>query len=292
MYKFLIFIIFFPSFLFAQQPDWGAFQNLVDKTWEANGKWGDGSSFKQSIHFTYDLNQKIIIAKAKGYTNKAQTRFGNRNHGIRKYDSEKKKFVFYEFDVFGGVTQGDLIFENKNILYQYHYGSSVVTDMWKYVDDSTYTFTVGAFEKGKWSQKYLETTFKEKPSTISKIKNHLIGKWTSKAWDGILEENWKYENGRIIQNAAYSENEKVTYEAKNFMEEKDGVLILTTIIKNSNPKIFKATKVTANSIVFENTDYKNPSKVTYLFHDNGFDRTIEGIENKKKSTYTFKFKAN
>lgn len=162
MKRLVLLLILCPYFLAAQSLNWGAFENLVHKTWEAEGKWGNGSPFKQSIHYTYDLEEKLIIAKSKGFIDKAQTKMGNRNHGIRKYDLEAKKFVFWEFDVFGGVTNGDLILDDKNITYQYQYGSSVVTDRWEYVNDSTYTFTVGEFENNAWKQKYLETRFTQK----------------------------------------------------------------------------------------------------------------------------------
>lgn len=162
MQKIFLLLITFPCLLTAQQPNWGTFENLVNKTWEAEGKWGNGSPFKQSIHYTYDLAEQLIIAKSKGFIDKAQKKIGDRNHGIRKYDLEAKKFVFWEFDVFGGVTHGDLILDNKNITYQYQYGNSVVTDRWEYVNDSTYTFTIGAFENGTWAQKYLETTLRQK----------------------------------------------------------------------------------------------------------------------------------
>ena len=162
MQKLLLSLIICPYFLAAQSPNWSAFENLVNKTWEAEGKWGNGSPFKQSIHYTYDLNQQIIISKSKGFIDKAQTKMGSRNHGIRKYDLEAKKFVFWEFDVFGGVTHGDLILADKNIRYQYQYGTSLVTDSWEYVNDSTYTFTIGSFENGVWKQKYLETRFTQK----------------------------------------------------------------------------------------------------------------------------------
>jgi len=42
-------------------------------------------------------------------------------------------------------------------------------------------------------------------------------------------------------------------------------------------------------IVFENSDYSNPSKVTYMLHDNRFDRKIEGMEDGKSVEYTFHF---
>ena len=66
---------------------------------------------------------------------------------------------FWEFDVFGGVTEGTVEFEDKDIVYTYKYGESIVTDYWQYVDENTYNFTVGSRENGEWKQKYLETKF-------------------------------------------------------------------------------------------------------------------------------------
>lgn len=131
----------------------------------------------------------------------------------------------------------------------------------------------------------------ESPSAfIESISPHLVGQWSSKAWDGVLEEEWTFAEGRLLQHATYSEEGKVLYEANNFMEEKAGELLLTTIIKNSNPKIFQAVSFSDSQIVFENTDYRNPSRVTYFLGSEGYQRKIEGVEpDGKESVYTFEF---
>jgi catechol 2,3-dioxygenase-like lactoylglutathione lyase family enzyme len=134
------------------------FNNLIGKTWKAEGLWGDGSKFKQEITLKYALDSTIIITNSKGFINPEQTEYGNRNHGIRKYDATGK-IIFWEFDVFGGVTKGTVKLEDKNILYEYEYGDSKVTDIWEYVDENTYNFKVGNYSDGKWSQVYLETQF-------------------------------------------------------------------------------------------------------------------------------------
>ncbi len=139
--------------------DLNIFTPLMDKVWHAEGKWGDGSSFKQETVFSYDLSQKIVIARSKGFIDQAQTQYGNRNHGIRKVNPETGKIEFWEFDVFGGVTQGEVTYSGKDIIYTYTYGDSIVTDYWKYENDSTYTYTVGSYSNGIWKQKYLETKF-------------------------------------------------------------------------------------------------------------------------------------
>ena len=147
------------SYSWSQETKLSPFTPLIGKVWKAEGNWGDGSKFKQEVEFHFDLNNTIVIAASKGYTNKEQTEFGARNHGIRRYNPEKQTIEFWEFDVFGGVTTGTVKNEGKNIIYTYAYGNSTVTDMWEYVDDNTYTFKVGDYQNGEWKQLYLETKF-------------------------------------------------------------------------------------------------------------------------------------
>lgn len=136
------------------------FEGFTSKTWKAEGKWGDGSLFKQESKFSYALDSTIVVVKSKGFTNKEQTEFGDRNHGIRKWNSEKGFVEFWEFDVFGGVTWGKIFVEDKNLRYEYVYGETLVSDYWEYVDNNTYNFRVGNYIDGKWKQVYLETQFK------------------------------------------------------------------------------------------------------------------------------------
>ena len=137
------------------------FDNLVGKSWKASGNWGDGNKFNQEIKFDYSLDSTIVIAKSIGFINKEQTKLGLRNHGIRQYDKITKSIKFWEFDVFGELTKGSVFSEGKNIVYQYTYGTSTITDMWEYVDDSTYNLIVGTYENGEWKQVYLSTKFKK-----------------------------------------------------------------------------------------------------------------------------------
>ncbi|MBW1294390.1 hypothetical protein [Aquimarina litoralis] len=158
--RLIVFIFFLNQSISAQESNLEIFQNLMNKEWKAEGKWGNGTVFKQEIIFKYDLNNTLVIARSKGFTNQEQTEYGWRNHGIRKFDTKSKTLRFWEFDIFGGVTEGKIIIDGKNILYQYQYGESLVTDMWEYVDDNTYNFKVGSYENKTWKQIYLETQFK------------------------------------------------------------------------------------------------------------------------------------
>ena len=278
----------------AQDNPISIFDPLVNTTWTAEGQWGDGSAFKQEIYFKYDLNGRIVIANSKGYTNMERTSFGKRNHGIRKYDSISGSIKFWEYDVFGGLTTGEVISNGKSILYQYDYGNSKVTDMWEYVNDSTYNFIVGSFNNGTWDQRFLETQFTRKPTRLplDYYGKRLAGRWSSMAWDGQLNEEWILdENMHLLQHATYTENGAVQYKASSKIERVDQQLIIFTVIDGHNPKIFKAISESETSFTFENTAYGYPNKLIYNFNEDGsYHRTIRGIENGEEKAYTFKFK--
>lgn len=142
-----------------QQNKLDFFDNLINKNWQAEGNWTDGSKFKQEIEFQYSLDGTLVLVKSKGFTNKEQTAYGERNHGIRKYDSKSDTVRFWEFDVFGGVTEGIVTTKGKDIIYSYKYGETTVTDYWGYVDANTYNFTVGDYVNGNWTKTYLSTQF-------------------------------------------------------------------------------------------------------------------------------------
>ena len=94
VYTLIIILLLLPQIIFCQNNKLEAFANLIDKTWEAEGKWGDGSVFKQLINFEYSLDKTIIIANTKGFIDKELKSFGDRNHGIRKYNKELDKIEF------------------------------------------------------------------------------------------------------------------------------------------------------------------------------------------------------
>ena len=176
----LLIIIISITNLNAQKNSLKVFEQLTNKVWKADGKWGDGSAFKQEIVFEFSLDSPIIIASSKGFTNQNQTQYGNRNHGIRKFDKGSGKLKFWEFDVFGGETSGEIIIDGNNIYYVYKYGNSLITDAWIKENDNSYTFIVGERKGNKWAQKFLETKFEaidreaELLNTIKSIDDALI----------------------------------------------------------------------------------------------------------------------
>ena len=124
------------------------------------------------------------------------------------------------------------------------------------------------------------------------LKSKLAGKWKAKAFDGELHEKWNLsDNGWMEQEGHYIEKNDTSYSAKSRIEKINSEIILLSVIKNSNPKIFKAINVKENEIVFENDDYKNPYNVKYEFlSNNSYRRTIKGYEKDSLVIYEFDFK--
>jgi len=88
----------------------------------------------------------------------------------------------------------------------------------------------------------------------------------------------------------YIENADTSYSAKTRIEKINDDIILFSVIKNSNPKIFKAKSLDDDQIIFENDDYKNPYEVKYEFLTNGkYRRTIKGYEKDSLVIYEFNF---
>jgi len=160
MKKLIVLLFLFPIALKAQDNPLMIFKPLENYNWSAEGKWGDGSIFKQEISLEFSLDNKIVKVESMGFTNKEQTEFGLRNHGVRQYDEKSKTIRFWEFDIFGNLTEGTLESEGKNLIYKYNYGGTFVTEMWIYKNEKTYGFIVGVYENNEWKQKFLETEFK------------------------------------------------------------------------------------------------------------------------------------
>ena len=123
------------------------------------------------------------------------------------------------------------------------------------------------------------------------LERKLSGKWIAKAFNGELHEEWILDkNGWMQQTGHYIEETDTSYNANTRIEKIHDDIILFSVIKNSNPKIFKAISVTDDEIVFKNDDYKNPYQVNYKFlTKDKYQRTITGYEKDSLVVYTFNF---
>ncbi|HAS43791.1 MAG TPA: hypothetical protein DCS93_25140 [Microscillaceae bacterium] len=135
------------------------FEVFTTGKWEMNGTWGNGKKFRQTQIFKWGLNKKIMKVQTYGTVNQKTGAFGLRNEGIRAWDAQKKQIVFWEFDVFGGITQGTCTVDGKNIYYDYPYMGKNFRDSWVFVHANKYAYKVGVYENGKWGKVYHESYY-------------------------------------------------------------------------------------------------------------------------------------
>lgn len=141
----------------AQQHPLSAFENLMGKTWVVEGKWSDGSLYKKESVFEFALDKTLVIEKSKGFTDSLQTTFDDRNYGIRQFHPKDSTITFHEYDVFGGLTKGDVIIHDQNIGYAYEYNGYSLIDLWIYEGEDRYRFVVATYENGAIGEQYFLT---------------------------------------------------------------------------------------------------------------------------------------
>lgn len=135
------------------------FEQFTTGKWEMNGQWSNGKKFRQAQIFKWSLNKKIVKVQTFGTVNQKTGQFGLRNEGIRAWDATKKQIVFWEFDVFGGITKGICTVEGKNIYYDYLYMGKNFRDSWVFVNANKYEYKVGVYEQGKWLKVYHQSFY-------------------------------------------------------------------------------------------------------------------------------------
>ena len=149
------------SFYAVAQNSLAAFNNLVGSTWVASGKQLGGHDGKTVKEFIWGLDGKMV--KVKTFTTDPKTlEFGLRNEGVRIWNAQSSEIAFYEFDKLGGVSEGKVIIEEKNIHYEYAYGELLLRDSWTFVNENEYTYTVVSIVDGKQDQVYHTGTFLRK----------------------------------------------------------------------------------------------------------------------------------
>jgi hypothetical protein len=123
------------------------------------------------------------------------------------------------------------------------------------------------------------------------LESKLSGKWIAKAFNGELHEKWDLNTkGWMQQEGYYIENNDTSYAAKTQIQKVGNDIILFSVIKNSNPKIFQLVNKQENRFTFENKDYKNPYQVTYEFlSSKKYKRIIRGYEKDSLVIYEFNF---
>ncbi len=142
----------------AQKNPIKAFETLADGSWISEGMQLGGFEGKTVYTMKWDLNKQIV--RVNSWSTDPKTKeFGFRAVGVRAYNKEEDRLEFYEFDRFGGITQGTILVDGRNLHFEYEYNGAFLRDSWIYLDDNKFQFIVGIWEDGKWSKKFHETTF-------------------------------------------------------------------------------------------------------------------------------------
>jgi len=104
--------------------------------------------------FEWGLNGKIVKVQHYGDDWNNRGEFGLRNEGIRAWDEKSKTILFWEFDVLGGITTGEVIVDHDTLHYEYRYPidgkQTTLRDSWYRRDADTYDFNVLVREKNGW----------------------------------------------------------------------------------------------------------------------------------------------
>lgn len=141
-----------------------AFHNLIGNKWEGAGKWTDGSPFRHEVLVSTSLDGKLIRAQTYSAENTTGSGLAIRNDGIRAWDAAQSKMRFWEFDIFGGITEGYCTVDGNDIYYHYEYdpggGTMKLTDAWIQKDKDTYQYRIGVFENGKWTKLFLDVVMR------------------------------------------------------------------------------------------------------------------------------------
>lgn len=67
-----------------------------------------------------------------------------RNHGIRQYDESTGEIRFWEFDVLGGVTEGTVTGDGRDLVYEYGYGDYRIRERLVYRGERHYELIINS----------------------------------------------------------------------------------------------------------------------------------------------------
>lgn len=107
---------------------------------------------------------------------------------------------------------------------------------------------------------------------------HLPGHWECDAFGGKLYTSWAAQyDGSYYGHGVFLDGADTTYRETLRLFQLEGKWLLLATPENNDPFIFEAKTMTANEVVFENKNYRNPKKVLYRLEPDGtFYRRTEG----------------
>jgi len=143
------------------------FESLVGGTWTVSGTWSSGVPLHQRKQFEWGPRRAFIQSKTMTSSN-GTDQWEQHSTGIRQWQRTEKNVLFWEFDRFGGVTEGRVGFVGEHTFYyEYSYlvrGQTLhMRDTWTRIDNDRYTYTIGQYEGEALQQTFLEAEFRRMP---------------------------------------------------------------------------------------------------------------------------------
>lgn len=132
--------------------------HLTQGTWEVDTTFASGERFHQRKVFATALNGHAYTTQTKGTVNMETGEFGLRNEGMIVYRAEDQALVFVEADIFGGMTEGTVTVDGKNLYFDYPYQGGKFRDAWIWVTEDLYRYEIRAWSEGEYSQVYLSAS--------------------------------------------------------------------------------------------------------------------------------------
>jgi hypothetical protein len=119
----------------------------------------------------------------------------------------------------------------------------------------------------------------------------LAGDWVGTVGNNAVEERWMVPaGGAMIGNSRSTRSNGTQMVEFEYLciAQRAGGLVYTAMPNGSGATDFLATKVSADSITFENPDHDFPRAITYTKRaDGGIDATISGAPGQRSLTYSF-----
>ena len=143
------------------------FEALMNASWKAEGKWKDGTPFKQEVAYSWSDDEETVNMVTKSYLDSTGTDFGKFSDGVHMWDTISNSIKFKVEDVHGNVIEGDVKTKQKTIMYKYVLENELgvktyMTDALIWIKPDKYMFKVGTMKDDEWEEVMLETYFFKK----------------------------------------------------------------------------------------------------------------------------------
>lgn len=129
------------------------------------------------------------------------------------------------------------------------------------------------------------------PATIDAV-SWLVGDWAGTVGTNNVEERWMAAaGGAMIGNSRTTRGPSMVEFEFLCMAQRAGGLVYTAMPNGGGMTDFLSTKVSADSITFENPEHDFPKAITYTKRaDGGVDVAVTGAPGQRALTYSFKKK--